>query len=154
MRPVIRSLISQPDRVSGFSLALVAVLALSQAIHLPFGSVQAPDAGFFPVTLSVLLLLFALAVIANSFVRAQQQPEFTSRSWYMLAAAFGFIIYAVVVDKVGFVLTTSIILLLLMRAVGGISWVRALAIAVSGVVLSYLLFIELGVPLPRGVMPF
>jgi hypothetical protein len=133
---------------------IVGGVALSQAVHLPFGSVQAPDAGFFPLALSVLLLLFAVAVVANSFVRTTPKPEFSPRSWYVLTVGCVFVIYALSINKVGFVVATTIVLLLLMRSVGQVSWAKALPIAIPGVVLTYLLFIELGVPLPRGVLPF
>ena len=49
---------------------------------------------------------------------------------------------------------TLLILLLLMRGLGGLNWTRSLLIAISSVALSYLVFVQLGVPLPRGIMPF
>jgi hypothetical protein len=49
---------------------------------------------------------------------------------------------------------TLLILLLLMRGLGGLNWIPSLLIAIPSVALSYLAFVQLGVPLPRGIMPF
>jgi hypothetical protein len=71
-----------------------------------------------------------------------------------VTAAAAFVIYALVLNKVGFVLATTVIMLLVMRVLGGMPWIQAIAIAVPSVLLSYLGFVELGVPLPRGPLPF
>jgi hypothetical protein len=41
-----------------------------------------------------------------------------------------------------------------MRGLGGLNWTRSLLIAISSVVLTHLVFVQLGVPPPRGIMPF
>jgi len=149
-----RSLLAHPDRISGGVLMIVASIALLEASNLPFGSVRAPDAGFFPQSLSTLLLIFAGGIVLNSFITKSEREEFSSRSWYVVIAAGAFIIYAVSMVKVGFVLATTIIMILIMRGLGGMGWIRTLLIAVPSVLLSYLAFVELGVPLPRGPLPF
>lgn len=146
--------ISHPDRISGGLLMIVACIAIFEASHLPFGSVRAPDAGFFPLSLSTLLLIFAFGIVLNSFMTKPQRMEFSSRSWYVVIAALAFIIYAVSMVKIGFVLATTIIMLIFMRGLGGMSWARAILIAVPSVLISYLAFVQLGVPLPRGPLPF
>jgi len=54
----------------------------------------------------------------------------------------------------GFVLSTIAIMLLVMRGLGGMKWTQAVLIAVLSVGLSYAGFLQLGVPLPRGPLPF
>jgi hypothetical protein len=148
-------LINHPDRISGGLLMIVAGTALFEALHLPFGSLRAPDAGFFPLCLSTLLLVFAAGIVLNSFMTTKPgRTDFSARSWYVVIAAAAFVVYALSLAKVGFVLSTITIMLLVMRGLGGMSWARALLIAVPGVLLSYLAFVELGVPLPRGLLPF
>ena len=143
-----------PDRVSGIFLAGVAVAALFGASHLPFGSIAAPDAGFFPLSLSTLLLIFACVILVNSFFRSSTATQFSARTGAVLLAAGAFILYALVIPKAGFVISTMAILLLLMRGFGGMGWTRSIMIAVPMVLLSYLAFIRLGVPLPAGPLPF
>jgi hypothetical protein len=131
-----------------------AIVAIIEASHLPFGSIRAPDAGFFPMALSSGLLLFSFGIFVNSFIGASEPAEFSLRSWYVVIAAVAFLIYAVVLNKAGFILATTAIMLLVMRGLGGMSWIRAFAIAVPSVLLSYIGFVQLGVPLPPGPLPF
>jgi putative tricarboxylic transport membrane protein len=147
-------LYKHPDRVSGAVLMVVASVAIFEASQLPFGTIRAPDAGFFPLSLSSMLFFFAFGIFLNSFIRASEPAEFDSRSWYVVIAAAAFIVYALVLGKVGFVLATIAIMLLVMRVLGGMSWWRAIAIAVPSVLLSYVGFVQLGVPLPQGPLPF
>src|SRR5215467_14199984 len=126
------------------------MFAIVEASHLPFGTLRAPDAGFFPLTLSVLLLVLAIAIVVGSFSEARP-AEFTARSWHVPVTAAAFMLYALTLQKVGFLVSTVLVLLLLMRGLGGMTWTRAVLIAVPGVVLAYLGFLELGVPLPRGI---
>ena len=148
------SLINNPDRLSGGLLMIIACIAIFEASKLPFGSVRAPDAGFFPLSLSILLLIFAVGIVLNSFMSNPQRTEFSARSWYVVIAALAFVIYAVSLEKAGFVLATVIIMLIFMRGLGGMTWARALLIAIPSVLLSYFAFVQLGVPLPRGPLPF
>ena len=74
-------LFGHPDRLSGAVLSLLAVVALIEAAPLPYGTVRAPDAGFFPKTLAALLLVFGLVIVLNSFLTKAQAVQFTTRSW-------------------------------------------------------------------------
>lgn len=154
LKKVKRCVFDHPDRVSGALLMIAAGTALFEASRLPFGSIRAPDSGFFPLSLSTLLLIFAIGIFVNSFVRKSEPVDLHSRSWYVVIAAAAFIIYAVSLVKVGFVLATTIIMLLVMRGLGGMNWARALVIAVPSVLLSYFALLQLGVPLPPGLLPF
>ena len=134
---------------------IIACIAIFEASNLPFGSVRAPDAGFFPLSLSILLLIFAAGIVLNSFMSNNpHRTEFSARSWYVVIAALAFVIYAVSLEKAGFVVATVIIMLIFMRGLGGMTWTRALFIAIPSVLLSYFAFVQLGVPLPRGPLPF
>lgn len=142
------------DRFSGIVLVLVAAFAVYEASRLPFGSIRAPDAGFFPISLSVLLLVVAVVIVLRSFITVSERPQFTSQSWYVVFAAIALVVYSLVLPTLGFLVSTIIIMLLMMRGFGGMSWTRAVLIAVPAVLISYLAFLELGVPLPRGFLPF
>jgi len=148
------ALFGNADRISGGFLVIVSGIAVTQAVHLPFGSVRAPDAGFFPQCLSILLLIFGGGIFLRSLVAPAESAPIDSRPWQVVIAAAALIAYAIALNKVGYVLATIAIMLLIMRGLGGMTWTRALLIAVPSVVVSYLGFIELGVPLPQGLLPF
>jgi len=147
-------LLHHPDCISGVILMAFSIAALFDAWRLPFGSVRAPDAGFFPLSLSFLLLLFGGGLVVGSFIISAEPARFSLRSWQVAVAAIAFVFYALVLNKVGFVLATTAVMLLVTRSLGGMSWKQALLIAVPSVVLSYCGFVQLGVPLPRGPLPF
>jgi hypothetical protein len=149
-----RPFVNHADRLSGSVLLVVAIFAWLEAIHLPFGSVHQPDAGFFPQVLSVLLFLTSATIIAHSFMKEVDVAEFSRRSWLVPIAAGVLIGYALVLPTVGYVLTTTIVMLLIMRGLSKMAWLRALLYSVPTVVLSYLAFVKLGVPLPPGPLPF
>lgn len=149
-----RFLFAHPDRLSGAVLMGVAVIALIEARHLPFGSLLQPDAGFFPQTLSTLLLVASFVIVVSSFFRNSEPAQFSVRSWQVLIAGASFIVYGVVLQRVGFVLATTVIMLLMVRGLGRMKWTHALMVAVPSVLLSYFAFTQLGVPLPRGPLPF
>ena len=150
----IQSLLRHPDCISGVVLMAFSIVALFDAWRLPFGSVRAPDAGFFPLSLSFLLLLFGGGIVVGSFIKNAEPTHFSARSWQVAIAATAFVFYALVLNKVGFVLATTAVMLLVTRSLGGMSWKQALLIAVPSVALSYCGFVQLGVPLPRGPLPF
>lgn len=146
-----RFISANPDRAGGVALAAVGGFLLYQASHLPFGSLRAPDAGFFPITLTGMLCLAGLWIFARSFRVEAASLDFTSRSWAVVGATAALFLYGACVERVGFLLSTTLMLLLLMKVFGGIGWGKSLLITVPMVGLTYLGFIELGVPLPRGI---
>lgn len=148
------SWIAHPDRISGGFLIILACIAIYVARDLPFGSLRKPEAGFFPLSLSVLLLVFGAVITINSFRREAKEFDFSARSWYVVIASAAFILYAISLEKVGYILATSAIMLLVLRGLGGMRWVRALLIAIPSVLVSYVAFVKLGVPLPQGLLPF
>jgi hypothetical protein len=146
--------VRRADHISGSVVMLVAVFCIFESWHLPFGSVSAPDAGFFPRSLSVLLLVFGAGITLNAFVSVTQPVEFHARTWSIGIAAAAFIAYAFSIQHVGYLICTLAILMLLMRGLCGMTWTRSTMIAIPAVVLSYLAFSRLGVPLPTGILPF
>jgi hypothetical protein len=149
-----KTMLSHPDRLSGVVLMVLAGIALADAWQLPFGSLLAPDAGFFPQLLSVLLLIVGGIIVATSFVSASNPTHFSPESWHVAIAVAAFIIYGLVLTRLGFVLTTIGIMLLMIRGLGRMKWTQALLIAVPSVLASYVGFTQLGVPLPRGLFFF
>jgi hypothetical protein len=143
-----------PDRCSGIALALLGTCLIYVASPLPIGSLKAPDSGFFPVILATLLILFGLGLLALSFVNEGFPLEFTSRSWGVAICAACLIAYALLIDRVGFLICTSAILILLMRIYGGMKWRFCLMVTLPLVLVAYVGFNELGVPLPHGVLSF
>jgi putative tricarboxylic transport membrane protein len=140
------------DRASGVVFAAIGAFLLLEGSDLPVGSLNAPDAGFFPTILSVLLLVFGGALIAMSFRTPAGALDFTSRSWATAAGAGVLLLYAGLLDRIGFLICTTVVLLLLTKVYGRLSWWVSLAVTLSTVFAAYLGFKQLGVPLPAGIL--
>ena len=138
-------------------LAGLAGLTLFEASRLAFGSIRVPQTGFFPSILAILLLFFSIALLVQTCRQAGgesgEQP-ITSEAWIRisitLAAMLGF---ALVLEKVGFLLSTFTVMLVLLRVIEPQKWPRVLAVALATALISYFLFGRLlNIPLPAGVL--
>jgi hypothetical protein len=148
------STFAYPDLASGGVLMAVGAFCFFQAIKLPFGSVVAPDSGFFPISLSVLLFVCGLIIAGRSFAMDTFELGFSRGSSAVLFAALAFVLYAIFVNAIGYLVATALVLLLVSKGLGGLNWKSSAILTIPAVVISYLAFVELGVPLPRGIMPF
>lgn len=141
-----------PDRISGIVLCVAGGVFLRESSHLPFGTLSAPDAGFFPRSLAAALLLSGIVIFVRAFGAAPDVLDFTKRSWGVAMAIAILLLYGVLLDRLGFLICTVGVLFGLMTVHGGLGWKLSLLIAVPSVVATYLGFLELGVPLPAGLL--
>jgi hypothetical protein len=135
----------------GFVMASAGYLAL--ALTYPFGSVARPGAGFFPVAVGAFLCAAAATVLLAGFRRAAAgaaplAPDARTRVAVTAAALVGF---CLLVPRLGYPLCAVMFVAILLRRLGGSSWLGALVTAVPSALVSYYVFaVTLGVPLPRG----
>jgi hypothetical protein len=144
------------DRVSGVVLFLLALAVGWEARKLPFGTVNAPDSGFFPLSLAVMLaVLSALIVLASWQLQARHTapPSWQGAGRVALAVA-ALVTYVAVLNQLGYLLASALVMLFYLRGLERLRWGVCLAITLASVVASYLLFRRLGVPLPPGIVPF
>lgn len=143
------------DRLSGGVLFVLALGVSYQALDLPFGSLSTPDSGFFPRSLAVLLLLLAAIILGQTFAAAAAPaPLPTGRGMPRVALAAVILLgYTQVLDRLGYLVATLVVMLVLLRGLERASWRASLIVAVLSVAASYMLFRWLGVPLPRGIVP-
>ncbi len=143
-----------------FNLALVLVgggFCIS-SIRLGLGRVNDPGPGMIPLGTGALLILFSLAAIVESAVRKgeEEPPCFGNRRWpLILGVLFVIFIYAVVLQVLGFLLATFLLLAWLFRVSGVRGWTAAVAASLATTGLTYLLFDTLfQCNFPRGLFGF
>jgi putative tricarboxylic transport membrane protein len=143
-------------------LAVSAVLAglagfvLLESRHLSFGTMRVPQTGFFPWVLATVLLILCVMLFAQGLFGTESDrppddilPEGWSRIAFTLAAMIGF---ALVLERLGFLLTTFFLMILLLRAIESQRWSKVFFVALLTAIGSYALFgWILGIPLPSGV---
>jgi putative tricarboxylic transport membrane protein len=137
-------------------LAGLAGFVLLESRHLSFGSMRVPQTGFFPLLLAALLLIFSTILFAQELFGAASGrpadnilPEGWFRIAFTLAAMIGF---ALVLERLGFLLTTFFLMILLLRAIESQRWRKVFFVAALTAIASYAIFgWILGIPLPGGV---
>lgn len=144
------------------SVTITAILFLALALgafiearKLPFGRVSAPQPGFFPLILSVMLAIISLLVLVEALKGREEDSvvgERLSRKGIGLAlgALFAF---AFLFESLGYLVTTFLFVAFLMRAMDREKWGLAIAVAFSASFVSYVLFgWLLQTPLPAGFL--
>lgn len=137
------------DFWAGALYAAFGGTALSLASRYPMGTGARMGAGYFPVMLGSLLLLFGLAAIVRSFLRTGE--GLGEIAWRPLAlVAGGVVAFAWLLPRLG--LPLSLIVLILVPATASRRFriePRALLLMVALIAFCVALFVEgLGVPLP------
>jgi len=142
-------------RGSGPLLVLLAfALATGAAAqHLGLGSLSTPGPGFFPFLNAVGLGLTALVLVVQARHRARHAGESGSAWPIVLGVAAGIAAYGILVEHLGFPLTSFLFLLLCWVVVAREPLWRSVMLAAVTVAAAYLLFDRLlGVRLPRGLL--
>ena len=153
------------DRAVGLTLVAVAIVWcwIAYATIPPAGLEGAPGPRLFPVLLGVSLGLLGLLLVAMSLraaassaqPRASQYSEDCVKRDEVVTVVSGlglFILYGFLMDKIGFLLATPVIIVLALRVVLGIrTWFRIVLVA-AGLTLGCYLAFDIGMEanLPQG----
>ena len=142
-------------RGSGPLLVLLAfALATGAAAqHLGLGSLSTPGPGFFPFLNAVGLGLTALVLVVQARHRVRHVGESGSPWPIVLGVAAGIAAYGILVEHLGFPLTSFLFLLLCWVVVARQPVWRSVMLAAATAATAYLLFDRLlGVRLPSGLL--
>lgn len=142
------------DLVSGAVMVAVGLYIAWSSIGLHIGTPQKPGAGFFPLLMG-LGIAFAAGTVVVARVTGDwsvSSPRESSSVWRVLLAVSLLFTYVGLLNYMGFLLATALVLIAFSRWIQGMSWRAALAIVVPAVLACTLLFRSLGVPLPAGVL--
>lgn len=151
------------DRVTGLFLVVLGALAFWGGSRLPAVPGQDVGPAAFPMVIGAGLVLCGALIaigIGHSFEAPETAEQAPSRG---LAARLGgtaaflptalLIFYVLVAERLGFLPTAAIMLLLTALALGA-SWRLAIGVALIGPPAVHLVFYKLlRVPLPAGILP-
>ena len=143
---------------SAVVLLAAALAGLVEAWRLPLGSAVAPGPGFFPLALAAGLAASAALLVVRAVARPPARPAGPGAAGgraRLVAVVAALLVYTAVFSRLGFVLATFLLMVVLFRAVESLRWPVALAAAAAAAVLGHLLFKTwLGVRLPSGPWGF
>ena len=137
----------------------VSIVLLFAANRFNFGTLRVPQTGFFPRTLAILLLLLSLVLLAQALhqnVAERDGVKIPAEGWIRIASTLAIMIgFALMLEWLGFLLSTFMLMIFLLRAIEAPRWSKVVAVASVTAFASYGLFgWLLGVPLPAGILGF
>ena len=140
-----------------FFWVVVGVLACYGANQLGRGSVAEPGAGFIFFWSGLVLMILSLIVLADS-IRSSEDAvrEIPRINWpKIVLVLFSLLLYAFFLERLGFVLTTFVLMSFLLGCIEGTGWLRSLGVASAAALTSYAMFeLWLKIRLPRGIFGF
>lgn len=153
------ALMKKADQWSGLVLLILAAFICWGAISLPYGNIHNPGPGFFPLWLGVLLGVMSFGLI----LKVTRQKEGARILWdilaekirwgRILAVIIALVLYGFLMDYVGFLILTLLLMAFLLRAIETQPWKAVIGWAIFGSVGSYLVFeIWMKLRLPKGFL--
>ncbi len=140
------------EALAGAGLVLLAAYVIREASRMPAGTIALPGPGFFPMGLAVLLAVTGAGLALRALLRpgAGGQPVRLGHR-HIAVTLLALAGVALLLERLGFLLTAGLFLLLLFRTLSGSGWLRAALAAAATTAAAYLFFhTALGVPLPGG----
>lgn len=148
--------LGQGDRLSGLLLLALGLYLFVEGTDLTFGSLRRPGPGFFPLCLAVLLVGLSATILVRAYLRVDDAGvvTFAKGARDVALTMAGLLLFAAALERVGYIPCTLLVMTLLFRVVAHLRWRAAAGYAAAGTATTYLLFTQLGVPLPQGLLPF
>ena len=146
------------DLWTGLFLMIFSGTVINEALNLDVGTPTKPGSGFMifgtAVVLGVLALLQFLKALLSHDQLAEQEPE-TIHLWRIVAVIGANVLYIVLLEQVGYLLCTFLLLCFLFQAYEKGKWASAIGGAAATSLLTYVIFSRLlQLNLPKGLIPF
>jgi len=146
------------DSVSSLFCLCLGLVFIAGGLKMGLGPLNAPGPGFFPAVIGGVLSSLS-AVLLVTACRTKGAPARESfgkqeRGWMKIfPSLFSLFFYLAFLDFLGYLLTTSLFILFLLKFVGKKGWGASILMAVVVSLGSYAMFrMGLGVLLPKGLI--
>ena len=143
--------------IGGIGLVLAAGY-LGMSFQLPFGQLDQPGAGVFPVIVGLILLLGSLTTMWEGWQLGKaERIDFPAdadrnRLLSLIGLMFG---YFLAIPWLGQTISCTLFCILLMRVLSDLSWPRIVVYSLAMSIALYVVFVFLlKVPMPRGILVF
>ena len=148
------------DRIGAIVCLVIAGIALWQSMKVPMGNIRQPGPGFLPFWVGVILALLSAVLWFQAGVRKPgvEPVRFLSGEgkWpYVVAAGVGLLTYTFLLEPLGFIISTTILILWQAQLFEKGKWIRNLVVSILFSIVVYYLFAHvLEVMLPTGILYF
>lgn len=143
------------DVGSSFFLIALGGFTAWQSKKLSLGGPRAPEPGFFPFCVALLLIGVGLIILVQGVRRKPEVPEAGLSKGRVILALVAIFAYPFILEPLGYLLSTFLFTIVLLRMMVKKTWWFTLGVACLISPVSYILFkVWLKVPLPGGLMGF
>jgi putative tricarboxylic transport membrane protein len=141
----------------------LGLFAMIHSYSLGRKGITGPGPGLMPFLIGVLLILTALYMLVSSFLRKEDRVSQEGQSqggqskvylWRAGLAVISLIAYALLMETLGFLITTTLLLITLFKGMGSRKWSSVVAASVLTSLITYFAFTYLRLRLPMGILWF
>ncbi len=149
-------MIDRYDFLGGLFWLVCSGLILTGSLRLQVGSLGAPGPGLAPLVLGIVLGVLGIGLSARStfhLARPERKAFWADRrrGGKILATLAAMLAYAALIDPLGFVTVTFLLMFFLFRVIFDLGWTASVVVAVLTSASAYVIFgTGLGVQLPAG----
>ena len=145
------------DRWSSSFWLLFSVLICIESYRLDIGSFHAPGTGFFPFWVGMVFGILSLLLLVLTFVQEGKRAGISEKvRWRsIILVLLSLLIYAVVLEELGFVVSTLLFIVALLMIIERKKWLIVAIIAILSTLAFYIVFqVWLQSNLPKGIFGF
>jgi putative tricarboxylic transport membrane protein len=145
------------DMVSAVFWFALALFVCYRATLLGLGGASEPGSGFIFFWSGLIMACLSLAVLVDSLQGViEERPALAGTNWPKLfLVLLGLVLYGLLLERVGFVVTTFVLLIFLLRIGEETRWPTVLTVASVAAFSSFALFdLWLKIRLPKGTFGF
>lgn len=149
------------DLISSLFWIVMGIIFCTSALRYGLIRAGSPGPGLFPFIAGIILIALSLIVLISSAnVKKDNEKELKEKFFpgqdslkKILLALFGLFAYWISLEYFGFLLTTLIIMIFLLRFIGPQRWIIILAITILTTASLHVIFrLWLKVQLPAGIL--
>jgi len=142
-----------------FFWVALSLFVMFGSCKLGLGTFKNAGSGLMPFLLGIILLLVSVLFAVKSFIEVQTRKAIALdivsdgvKLWKVALVSGSLIAYALLLEKLGFQVSTLLLLLILFRTAGSRKWKFILAASILTMIVTYLIFSFLGVRFPKGML--
>lgn len=140
--------------ISSSVWVLLGVYICIKSVDLDLGQLSNPGPGFMPFLGASILMILNMVLLGKEFMKQGKKYGKWDIKWGKVGTILlGIILYALLVQRVGYMLTTFFTMILFFRVCSPPKWLMIILNSFVCTVVSYLIFdIWLNCRLPKGIL--
>ncbi len=149
------------QRLGSLFWLAMGLISIYGSLLLGLGTMREPGSGFLSFLAGGFICFMAVVVLVQSFIQGEEVRAKLSSLWEgvnwrrPLIISFLILGFILVLEKLGFILSSFLLLFILFKWVENFSWAKAILIPVLTLGCTYLLFdFFLKATLPKGFLGF